>query len=428
MKNAVITGLGLLTPVGVGVEASWSAIKDARSGIGPITRFDASDYPTKIAGEVKDFDHSGCIDSKEAKKMDRFIHFAIVAATEALRDARLNLDDLNDAERARVGVIIGAGIGGLPIIERTAQALALKGPRRGVSPFFIPSVLANLASGQVSIHFRARGAHGCPVTACASGASAIGDAARIIERGDADAIIAGGAESTITGLGIAGFAAARALSKRNDEPERASRPFDKDRDGFVMGEGAGIVIVENEDLARARGARIYARVSGYGMSGDAHHLTAPHPEGLGARACMRAALDDARIAPERIDYINAHATSTMADTIETLAIKNVFGQRARTMKISSTKSMIGHLLGAAGAVEAIFSILAIRDNVAPPTINLDEPDPDCDLDYTPNKSVAIPIEAALSNSFGFGGVNVSLVFERAETNPSASTPRPTRAR
>ncbi len=413
MENVVVTGLGLVTPLGIGTEATWERLVAGTSGIGPITHFDATDYPVKFAGEVKNFEPSDYVDGKEVKKMDRFIHFAIAAAGFALKDAGLDFTTMSAEEQERAGVMIGSGIGGLPQIEATTLTLHERGPRR-VSPFFIPSVLSNLAAGQVSIYFGRKGPHNCPVTACATGASAIGDAARIIERGDADVVVAGGAEAAITGLGIAGFAAAKALSKRNDDPEKASRPFDNDRDGFVMGEGAGVVVLESRAHAAKRDAKIYASVKGYGMSGDAYHMTAPPAEGDGAVRCMNMALKDAGITPDRIGYINAHATSTMADAIETRAIHRAFGDHARTLKISSTKSMTGHLLGAAGGIEAIFGMLAIDRGIIPPTINLDNPDPACDLDYTPKVAVKADIDCVLSNSFGFGGVNAALVFGRPE--------------
>lgn len=413
MKNVVITGLGMVTPLGIGVEETWKGVVEGRSGIGPITRFDASEYPVRIAGEVRGFEPRDYMEGKEAKKMDTFIHYAIAGAMFALQDAGIDPDKLTDAQRDRFGVVIGAGIGGLPEIEATARTLIEKGPKR-VSPFFIPSVLVNLAAGQVSIRFGLRGPHSCPVTACTTGASAIGDAGRIIERGDADVVIAGGSEAAITGLGVAGFAASKALSKRNDEPEKASRPFDADRDGFVMGEGCGIVVVESLEHAKARGARIYCDLLGYGMSGDAYHMTAPPADGNGAARCMRAALKDSGIDMAKVGYINAHATSTMADAIETGAIKTVFGQAAYDLVVSSTKSMTGHLLGAAGGIEAIFAIKAIETGIIPPTINLDNPDPACDLFYAPNKAVERRVDYALSNSFGFGGVNGCLVFGRHE--------------
>lgn len=404
----------MITPLGVGVDQTWNGILEGRSGIGPITRFDASSYPCQIAGEVKGFDPRDYIDGKEIKKMDSFIHFAIASVRFALKDAGIDHEKLTEAEKDRFGVVVGAGIGGLPEIEKTANVLKERGPRR-VSPFFIPAVLANLAAGQISIIYGLKGPNACPVTACTTGSSAIGDAGRIIERGDADVIIAGGTEAAITGLGIAGFAAAKALSRRNDEPEKASRPFDRDRDGFVMGEGCGVVILERKDRAVARGARIYAELAGYGMSADAYHITAPPEGGSGAVTCMKHAIRDAGISPEEVGYINAHATSTMADAIETAAIKTTFGDHANRLAVSSTKSMTGHLLGAAGGIEAIFAILALENGVIPPTINLDNPDPECDLFYAPNAAVKRDIKCSISNSFGFGGVNGSLVFRKHES-------------
>jgi 3-oxoacyl-[acyl-carrier-protein] synthase II len=401
----------MVTPLGIGVEETWANVIQGRSGVGPITRFDASDYPVRIAAEVKGFDPLNYLDGKDAKKMDSFIHYAIAAAGFALADAGIYPDALSSHDRERAGVMIGSGIGGLPEIESMAKTLFERGPRK-VSPFFIPSVLANMGAGQVSIRFGLKGPNGCPVTACTTGAGAIGDAARIIERGDADFMLAGGAEATITGLAVAGFAAARALSRRNDDPARASRPFDRDRDGFVMGEGSGVIALERRERAVARGARIYAELTGYGMSADAHHMTSPSPDGDGALRCMNRAIMDAGIMPENVDYINAHATSTMADAIETLAIKRAFGQHANNIVMSSTKSMTGHLLGAAGGIEAIFAIKALETGVIPPTINLDNPDPECDLFYAPNVAVRRKVDCALSNSFGFGGVNGSLIFAR----------------
>lgn len=411
MKKVVVTGLGMVTPLGIGVEETWANAILGRSGVGLITRFDASEYPARIAAEVKGFDPLNYMDGKEAKKMDTFIHYAIAAAGFALADAGIDTATLSSHERERAGVLIGSGIGGMPEIESTAKTLSERGPRK-VSPFFIPSVLANMGAGQVSIRFGLMGPNGCPVTACTSGSSAIGDAARIIERGDADFMVAGGSEAAICGLAVSGFGAMRALSRRNDDPVRASRPFDRDRDGFVMGEGAGVIVLERRERAVARGARIYAELTGYGMSADAHHMTSPPPDGDGALRCMNRAIMDAGIMPERVDYINAHATSTMADAIETIAIKRAFGQHAKNIAISSTKSMTGHLLGAAGGIEAIFAIKAMETGVIPPTINLDNPDPECDLSYVPNVAVKRKVDCALSNSFGFGGVNGSLIFSR----------------
>ncbi|MBI3813191.1 MAG: beta-ketoacyl-ACP synthase II [Nitrospinae bacterium] len=407
-RRIVVTGLGMITPLGIGVEKTWDAICRGESGIGHITRFDTSDFPTKIAGEVKDFNPADYIDKKEIKKMDTFIHYALASAAMAVDDAKLNITDENSE---RVGVLVGAGLGGLPSIERYHDIYLKEGVRR-ISPFFIPMLIANLASGQISIRFGAKGPNSCVVTACATGTHAIGDAYKIIQRGDADVMIAGGAESVITPLAVGGFCAARALSTRNDEPQRASRPFDKDRDGFVMGEGAGVIILEEMEFARRRGAKIYAEVSGYGMSGDAHHITSPPPGGEGAVRCMKLALKDGGISPDEVDYINAHATSTFADSLETQAIKTVFAEHAYKLTVSSTKSMIGHLLGAAGGVEAIFSILAIDRGILPPTINYETPDPECDLDYVPNKSRKADVKVAMSNSFGFGGTNAAIIFKK----------------
>jgi 3-oxoacyl-[acyl-carrier-protein] synthase II len=362
----------------------------------------------RIAGEVKNFDPANYIEKKEVKKMDTFIHFAVAASQEAVDDAKLVVTQDN---ADRVGVYIGAGIGGLPAIEHYHKILLERGPDR-VSPFFIPMVIINLASGQVAIRFGAKGPNACTVTACATGNHCIGDGFRLIQRGEADVMIVGGTESTICSTAIAGFAAAKALSRRNDEPERASRPFDKDRDGFVIGEGAGVLIIEELEHARARGARIYAEVIGYAMNSDAFHITAPPEDGAGAVACMERALQDGEVSKSSIGYINAHGTSTFADQVETQVIKKVFGEQAYSIPVSSTKSMTGHLLGAAGGIEAVFSILALQQGIIPPTINLDNPDPECDLDYVPNKSRACSIDVAISNAFGFGGVNACLVFRR----------------
>ncbi len=412
-RRVVITGLGLITPLGIGVEQSWSAAVQGKSGIGPITRFDAASFPVRIAGEVEGFDPGLYIDAKEIKKMDRVIHFAMGAATMAVEDSGLKIN----AENAeRVGVIIGAGMGGLPAIEHNHKAFLEKGHRR-ISPFFIPMVILNLASGNVSIKFGAKGPNSSAVTACATGSHSIGDAFRLIQRGDADAMIAGGTESVITPLGIGGFAVMKALSTRNDEPERASRPFDAGRDGFVMGEGAGIVVLESLESACSRNAKIYAEIIGYGMSSDAYHMTTPAPEGEGAARCIKAALKDAGLDPERIGYVNAHGTSTKyGDELETAAIKKVFRDHAYKLCVSSTKSMTGHLLGAAGGVEAIFSILSIYRGIVPPTINLDNPDPECDLDYVPKNARHMDVEYAISNSFGFGGTNACLIFGKYKGN------------
>lgn len=409
-RRVVVTGLGLVTPLGTGVEKTWKALCAGESGIHRISRFDPTGYDAQIAGEVTDFDPARFIEKKEIKKMDTFIHYAVGAAQLAVEDAGLKVAP---EEATRVGVYIGSGIGGLGSIEHYHDVLKEKGPGR-VSPFFIPMTIINLASGQVAIRIGAKGPNSCAVTACATGNHCIGDAYRLIQRGEADVMVAGGAEAAVTPLGVAGFASAKALSFRNDEPTRASRPFDKDRDGFVLGEGAGVVVIEELEHARRRGARIYSEVAGYGMNSDAYHITAPPEEGEGAVRCMELALKDAGIGKEQIGYINAHGTSTMADAIETHAIKTVFGERAYGIPVSSTKSMTGHLLGAAGGIEAVFSILALVHGILPPTINLENPDPACDLDYVPNKARPAAIKAALSNSFGFGGVNACLIFKRVD--------------
>ena len=407
-RRVVVTGLGLITPLGTGVDKTWSGLCAGKSGIRRITKFDPSGHACQIAGEVTDFHPADYIEKKEIKKMDTFIHYAVGASQMAVDDAGLKVTEEN---ADRVGVYIGSGIGGLPAIEAYHKVLLDKGPDR-VSPFFIPMVIINLASGQVSMRIGARGPNSCAVTACATGNHCIGDAFRIIQHGEADAMVAGGTEAAITPLGVAGFASARALSTRNDDPERASRPFDKERDGFVLGEGAGVLVLEELESARRRGARIYAEILGYGMTADAYHITAPPEDGNGAVRCMRLALQDAELSPDAIYYVNAHATSTMADRIETSAIKQVFGDHARRLAVSSTKSMTGHLLGAAGGIEAVFSILAIHRGVVPPTINQVVPDPECDLDYVPNVARRADVRAVLSNSFGFGGVNACLIFSR----------------
>jgi 3-oxoacyl-[acyl-carrier-protein] synthase II len=395
--------------VGVGTEETWQGIREGRSGIRTITQFDAAAFACRIAGEVKGFEPTRFIERKEVKKLGRFIQFAIAAAEFAMVGARLKIKP-EWSERA--GVYIGSGIGGFEVIEREHKILLEKGPGR-ISPFFIPSVIANLASGNVSIRHGAKGPNSATATACSSSAHAIGDSYRIIQRGEADAMISGGTEATITPLGIGGFAAMRALSQRNDEPERASRPWDAQRDGFVVGEGSGIVILEELEFARQRGAPILAEIVGYGMSGDAYHITSPSEDGDGAFRVMRAAVKDAGIEPRQIDYINAHGTSTeVGDRIETIAIKRCFGEHAYKLAVSSTKSMTGHLLGGAGGLEAGLTLLAMRDQLAPPTINYEFPDPECDLDYVPNRARPMKIEYALSNSFGFGGTNGSLVFKR----------------
>ena len=410
-RRVVVTGVGLVSPLGVGTEANWEALCAGRSGIGPITRFDATLFSARIAGEVKNFDPLQFIDKKDVKKMDVFIQLAIAASQFAIDDAGLTI---GPELSTRTGVFIASGIGGFSTIEREHKALMEGGPRR-ISPFFIPASIINLAAGQVSIRFGAKGPNSAPCTACSASAHAIGDAYEVIRRNDADVMIAGGSEAAITPMGVGGFAAMRALSTRNDEPERASRPFEKNRDGFVMGEGSGVVILEELEFARRRGAPIYAELVGYGQSADAFHITAPSEDGDGGVRVMQLALQDAGITPAQVDYINAHGTSTpFNDRLETLAIKRLFGEAARTVAISSTKSMTGHLLGAAGGLEAGITSLAIRHQMIPPTINYDTPDPECDLDYVPNTKRAATIEYALSNSFGFGGTNGALLFKRYE--------------
>jgi 3-oxoacyl-[acyl-carrier-protein] synthase II len=409
-RRVVITGLGVVTPLGIGVEKTWQALTAGKSGITTITRFDASEYACQIAGEVKDFNPVDYIDKKEIKKMDRFIHFAVAASQEAVDDAGLKITPDN---ADRVGVYIGAGIGGLPAIEHFHDVLKDKGPGR-VTPFFIPMVIINLASGQVAIRFGARGPNSCAVTACATGNHCLGDAMRIIQRGEADVMLAGGAESTICPLALAGFAAAKALSRRNDNPEGASRPFDRDRDGFIIGEGAGVVVLEELEHAQRRGVRIYGELAGYAMTSDAFHITAPPDDGAGAVECMEKAIKDAGVDKSDIGYINAHATSTFADKIETQVIKTVFGQQAYQLPVSSTKSMTGHLLGAAGGIEAVFTTLALYQGLLPPTINLENADPDCDLDYIQGQARSVPVKVAISNAFGFGGVNACLVMKKTQ--------------
>jgi 3-oxoacyl-[acyl-carrier-protein] synthase II len=401
----------MVTPLGIGNDETWQGVLAGRSGVGLITRFDTSAYPAKIAAEVKDFKPELWIEKKEVKKSDTFIHYAIAAAQICIDDAGLKPDP---AEAERFGVIIGAGIGGLPLIEETHKTVMERGPSR-ISPFFIPGLIANLAAGHVSIRFGAKGPNSATCTACATGAHAIGDAMKVIQRDDADIMIAGGAESVISPLAVGGFAAMRALSTRNDEPQRASRPWDKDRDGFVMGEGSGILLLEEREHALARDARIYCELTGYGMSADAYHISAPCADGEGSARVMRNALRDAGLKPEDIDYINAHGTSTPAgDLAETIAVKSLFGEHAYKLAMSSTKSMTGHLLGAAGGLEAAICARAVRDGVAPPTINYETPDPECDLDYVPNSAREMNIRHAMSNSFGFGGTNACLVFSKHE--------------
>lgn len=408
-RRVVVTGVGIVSSLATGTEETWQAVLAARSGISRITAFDTTAFPAKIAGEVRDFDASKFIEKKEVRRLGRFIHFAIAASDFAMNGSGLKITpDL--AERA--GVYIGSGIGGFEVIEREHKVLLERGPER-VSPFFIPATIVNLASGYVSIRLGAKGPNSATATACTTSSHSIGDSFKIIQRGDADVMICGGAEACICPMGICGFSAMRAISTRNDEPERASRPWDKDRDGFVVGEGSGILVLEELELARARGARILAEVVGYGMSGDAFHITAPSEDADGAFRVMNAALRDAGIRPDQVDYINAHGTSTIVgDRVETLAIKRVFGEHAYKLAVSSTKSMVGHLLGGAGGIEAGFSVLSIRDQIAPPTINHEVPDSDCDLDYVPNKARPMRIDYALSNSFGFGGTNGCLIFKR----------------
>jgi len=404
-----VTGVGLVTPLAIGTEDSWAAIRAGKSGIGPITQFDASAFSCRIAGEVKGFDPARYIEKKEIKKMGRFIQFAIAASDCALAHSGLKVTPETEE---MVGVYIGSGIGGFEVIEREHQTLLEHGPRR-ISPFFIPATIVNLASGYVSIRTGAKGPNSATATACTTSSHSIGDSFRMIQRGDADAMICGGTEGAVTPMSIGGFAAMRALSTRNDEPERASRPWDRDRDGFVVGEGAGILVLEELEFARRRSARILAEIVGYGMSADAFHVTAPSPDGDGAYRVMRNALRDAAITPEQVDYINAHGTSTeVGDRAETAAIKRAFGDHAYKVAVSSTKSMTGHLLGGSGGLEAGISVLALRDQVAPPTINHEHPDADCDLDYVPNHARPMKIDYALSNSFGFGGTNGCLIFKR----------------
>ena len=408
-RRVVVTGLGIIAPVGIGVQQSWSNILAGQSGIGRITRFDPSAYSSQIAGEVKGFDVSKYVSPKEARRFDTFIHYGLAAAIESIQDAGLDLERL---DRERIGACIGSGIGGLPLIEQTHDALLAGGPRK-ISPFFVPGSIINLIAGQLSIMYGLKGPNLALVTACTTANHCIGDAGRLIEYGDADVMVASGAEATLSPLGVGGFCAARALSTRNDNPQAASRPWDKDRDGFVLGEGSGMLVLEEYEHAKKRGARIYCELSGYGMSADAHHITAPCEDGEGAARCMVNALRNAGLNTEQVDYVNAHGTSTpLGDIAETIAVKRCFGEHARKLAVSSTKSMTGHLLGAAGGIEAVFSVLAIRDQVAPPTINLVNPDPQCDLDYVPNTARPMKIDAVLSNSFGFGGTNGTLVFRK----------------
>ncbi|HUJ88790.1 MAG TPA: beta-ketoacyl-ACP synthase II [Syntrophorhabdales bacterium] len=410
-RRVVVTGMGLVTPLGTGLDNVWDQILQGKSGIAPITRFDVSRHETKIAGEVKNFNPEDYVPHKEVKKMDLFIHYALGAAQVALSDAKL---DMTKEQSDRVGVVVGTGLGGLPTIEKYHQVIMERGPDR-ITPFFIPMLIANLAPGQIAMQHGIKGPNLCIVTACATGAHCIGDASRIIQYGDAEVMVAGGTEANLTPLTVGGFNAMKALSTRNDEPQKASRPFEKNRDGFIVAEGSGIVILEELEHARARGARIYAEVVGYGYNADAYHITAPAPDGEGFVRCIRMALNDAKLAADQVDYINAHGTSTqLNDYTETLAIKKVFGDRAKKIPVSSTKSMTGHLLGAAGAIEAIFSILSLRDQICPPTINYEEPDPQCDLDFVPNVARKQALNVTLSNSFGFGGTNATLLFRSFE--------------
>lgn len=411
-RRVVVTGLGMVSPLGTGVEKNWAAACSGESGIGVITRFDATEFPSKIAGEVNGFNPLDYLEKQMIRRFDSFIHYALAGARMAMEDAGLKIDDKN---AHRVGCVTGTGLGGLAMIEHFHEILLEKGPRK-VSPFFIPGIIVNLAPGQIAIEYGAKGPNLSTVTACAASSHAVGESFRMIREGIADAIITGGAESTITPLGFAGFCSMRALSCRNDEPQKASRPFELDRDGFVMGEGAGILILEELDHALERGADIYAEVVGYGLSGDAYHVSAPSPDGAGAIGCMNMALEYAGMKPEELDYINAHGTSTkLNDLSENMAIKAVFGDHADNLAISSTKSMTGHLLGAAGGVEAIFSVLTIKHGIIPPTINYETPDPECDLDYVPNEARKANVRTAMSNSFGFGGTNACLIFKAYET-------------
>ena len=408
-RRVVVTGLGIVSPVGTGVPEAWKSILAGQSGITRITRFDPSAFSSQIAGEVKGFDPATCLSAKEARRFDTFIHYGLAAAIEAIKDSGL---DFEREQREQIGVCIGSGIGGLPLIEETHHAFLAGGPRK-ITPFFVPGTIINLISGQLSIMYGLKGPNLAVVTACTTANHSIGEAGRLIEYGDADVMVAGGSESCVSPLGVGGFCAARALSSRNDDPAGASRPWDKDRDGFVLGEGSGILVLEEYEHARKRGARIYCELAGYGMSADAHHITAPCEDGEGAVRCMANAVRNAGLNRDQVDYVNAHGTSTpLGDVAETVAVKNCFGEHAKKLAVSSTKSMTGHLLGAAGGIEAVFSALAVRDQVAPPTINLVDQDPQCDLDYVPNTARKMKIDVVLSNSFGFGGTNGSLVFRK----------------
>ncbi|MEO6953197.1 MAG: beta-ketoacyl-ACP synthase II [Polyangia bacterium] len=412
-RRVVVTGIGLVTPLGIGREETWSALVEGKSGIGPITLFDTKDFATKIAGEVKGFDPLAFIDDKrEARWMDRFLHFAVAASKMAIEDSGIKVSDEN-AER--IGVYIGSGLSGVSTIERTYAALTEKGPRRGISPYFVPAIIVNMSPGLVSIRYGLKGPNMSHVSACSTGAHSIGEAMRLIQRGDADAMVAGGSEATVTPLGVGGFNAMRAMSTRNDEPTKASRPWDTDRDGFVMGEGAGVVFIEELEHAKKRGAKIYAEIIGYGASSDAFHMVQPPDSGEGAQRCMRIALKDAKIDVSDVVYVNAHGTSTpQGDIAESVAVELVFGEHAKKLMVSSSKSMTGHMLGAAGGVEAAFAVLAVHTGVIPPTINLDNQDPACRLDYVPHTARQARCDVALSNSFGFGGTNSTLIVRRYE--------------
>ena len=407
-RKVVVTGLGIISPVGLGVSEAWGNVVAGRSGITRITRFDASGLPTQIAGEVKNFEVAKWLAPKEARRFDTFIHYGLAAGIDALKDSGIDLDK---EAREQIGVCIGSGIGGLPLIETTHDALIAGGPRK-ISPFFVPGTIINMISGQLSIMHGLKGPNIAVVSACTTANHSIGEAGRLIEYGDADVMIAGGAESCVSMLGVGGFCAARALSARNDSPELASRPWDKDRDGFVLGEGAGVLVLEEYEHAKKRGARIYCELAGYGLSADAHHITAPCEDGEGAARCMTNALRNGGINTDQVDYVNAHGTSTpLGDLAETIAVKRCFGDYAKKLAVSSTKSMTGHLLGAAGGIEAVFSAMAVHQQIAPPTINLLNQDPQCDLDYVPNTAREMKIAVAISNSFGFGGTNGTLVFK-----------------
>jgi 3-oxoacyl-[acyl-carrier-protein] synthase II len=410
-RRVVVTGIGALSPLGIGVKASWEACKEGRSGIRRITKFDPTPYKTQIAGEVDRFDPSAYLDPKEIRRYDPFCQYALAASVMAMEDSGL---EVTERLQGRAGVIVGTGFGGLETFERNYRLFLESGPRK-ISPFFIPMMIANMAPGLVALRFGIRGPNTCTVTACAASSHAVGDAFKVIQRGQADVMLAGGTEASLTGLMLGGFDVMKATSTRNSEPQRASRPFDRDRDGFVPAEGAAMLVLEELGHARSRGAKIYAEILGYGLSNDAHHYTAPDPEGQGAALCMRMALEDAGITPEEVDYINAHGTSTpLNDAVETLAIKTVFGRHAYRVPISSTKSMTGHLLGAAGALELIFTCLTICEGVIPPTINYESPDPECDLDYVPNQARSARVRTAMSNSFGFGGTNACLVVRACD--------------